>query len=299
MTFQTSVNRFPAIAVAGDFASANPRSAFVAPEGGFVAGAGGVTVGHFAWIASDGRTILSHGTAPNAPDGFVAREQQALITTYLGEASQVIPEGFPVTLMTKGDFYAAVTGSTAATKGATVYANYSNGAIAIGSAPSGATVTGAMGSTNTGSLGATFTASVDTDTTQLVVTAVTGLISVGEVVSGVGITAGTTILSQVSGTPGGAGTYKLSAVNTASSATVTSFGNVIKITSVTNLISIGETVSGGSGFPVGATIATQVSGGKWNGWKQWCLYLKCSRNILCSFSFRHYHLWHGYECDRC
>lgn len=260
MGFQTTVNYQQAPAVAGDFASSNPRSSVVAPEAGFVAGSGGVTVGKFAWIAADGRTVQSYGTAPNAPDGFVHREQQALITTYLAEASMVIPEGFPVTLSRTGDFFAKVEGSTAATKGATVYADYDTGAINIGSAATGASVTASIGSTNTASLGATFTGTADSDATRLVVTSVTGLISIGDTVSGTGITAGTTITGQVSGTPGGAGTYQLSASNTASSATVTSFGTVVKVTSTTGLISIGDTISGGAGFPTGATIVSQTSG---------------------------------------
>ncbi len=259
--FQSTVNLQQAPAVAGDFASANPRASVVAPEAGFVAGAGGVIVGRYAWIAADGKTLHSYGTAPNAPDGFVHREQQALISTYLAENSNIIPEGFAVTLMRTGDYFATVTGSTAATKGATVYATYADGSVTIGSAATGATVTASMGSTNTGSLGSTSTGTANVgDATQIDITAVTGLISIGETISGTGITAGTTILSQVSGTPGGAGTYQLSASNTASSATVTTFGSVVKITSTTGLISIGETISGGAGFPVGATITTQVSG---------------------------------------
>ena len=258
--FQKQVNLTPAPAAAGDFASSNPRASVLAGPNGLVAGVGGVTVGRFAWVQDDGITVLNHGVHPKAPSGFVHREQQAIISTYLAESSNVVPIGFPVTLHNGGDFFAAVTGSTAATVGAAVYATYADGNLTIGSAATGAVVTAAMGSTNTAALGATFTGSADTDTTRLVVTAVTGLISVGEKVSGTGITAGTTITSQVSGTPGGAGTYQLSATNSASSATVTSFGNVVKVTSTTGLISIGETISGGAGFPVGATVATQVSG---------------------------------------
>ncbi len=260
MGFQTQVNNNPAYAVAGDFATANPRSAVVAPEAGFVAGEGGVTVGKFAWVGVDGRTVYNHGTAPNAPDGFIHRDQQALITEYLGEASNIIPVGMPVTIQRTGDYYATVVGATAATRGATIYADYSNGDVVIGSAPASVSATGLIGSTNTAALGATFTASADTDTTRLVVTAVTGLISVGDKVSGTGITAGTTIVSQVSGTTGGAGTYQLSAVNSASAATVTAFGSVVKVTSTTGLISIGDTISGGAGFPVGATVVSQASG---------------------------------------
>jgi hypothetical protein len=72
---------------------------------------------------------------------------------------------------------------------------------------------------------AAFTASAGTPATQLVVTSVTGIILTGDqIVSGTGITAGTVIIGQVSGTPGGAGTYTLSATNTASSASSTSGG---------------------------------------------------------------------------
>jgi len=258
--FQRQVNIYPAPAVEGDFASANPRASVLAGENGLVAGVGGVTVGKFAWVADDGITVQSYGTAPNAPDGFVHREQQGLISTYLAESSMNVPVGFPVTLHNQGDFFAKVTGSTAATRGAAVYATYADGSITIGSAAAGGSFTGSMGSTNTASLGATFTASADTDATRLVVTSVTGLISVGDYVSGTGITAGTTVTGQVSGTTGGAGTYQLSAANTASSATVTAFGKVVKVTSTTGLISIGETISGGAGFPVGATIVSQASG---------------------------------------
>jgi hypothetical protein len=72
---------------------------------------------------------------------------------------------------------------------------------------------------------ASFTASAGSPATQLVVTSVTGVILVGDqIISGTGATAGTKIVSQISGTPGGAGTYLLSAANTTSSASVTAGG---------------------------------------------------------------------------
>jgi hypothetical protein len=57
-------------------------------------------------------------------------------------------------------------------------------------------------------------------------TSVTGYITPGQIIiSGTGLTAGTVITRQVSGTIGGAGTYQqLGATNTASSASVTSGG---------------------------------------------------------------------------
>ena len=250
MPFQNQVNLTPAPAQAGDFASSNPRVSVLAGEGGLIAGSGGVIVGNFAW--NNNGVVQSYGTAPNAPDGIVHREMQALIQTYLAESGNNIPNGFPVNLFNEGDFWVKNNSASATTMNESVYARYSDGAVFFGSAPAGATVTG--------SIGATFTASAGTPTTELVVTAVTGLISIGDTVSGTGITAGTTILSQVSGTTGGAGTYLLSAANTCSSATVTSFGNVLDVTAVSSgTLAIGDPVSG-TGIPASASISGIITG---------------------------------------
>ena len=250
MGFQKTVNLQPAPAVAGDFASSNPRASALAGPGGLVAGSTGVTVGRFAWIDDDGATVLNNGTATRAPDGFIHREQQALITTYLAEASNVIPVGLPVTVMNEGDFWALNAGPSAAVPGSAVYAGYADGKVYIGSAPTGASATGAMG--------ATFTASGSG--TNLTISSVTGLISIGETISGTGVPAGTTIISQTSGTTGGAGVYVTSVATTASAATVTSFGNRVNISAVASgTLQVGDPVSG-TGIPAGAVIASQVSG---------------------------------------
>lgn len=248
--FQKQVNLTPAPAVAGDFASSNPRASVLAGPGGLVAGASGVTVGKFAWIDDDGVSVRSYGTQATAPHGFVHREQQALITVYLAESSMLVPQGYPVTLSNEGDFWAVVTGNTAATIGASVYATYADGSITIGSAATGATATGSMG--------ATFTATGSG--TNLTVSSVTGLISIGETISGTGVPAGTTIVSQTSGTTGGAGVYVTSQATTASAATVTSFGYVLNVTAVgSGNLAIGDPVTG-TGIPAGAVIASLVSG---------------------------------------
>lgn len=247
MPFQTRVNLFNPLAVAGDFASANPRASVLAGEGGFVAGPGGVTVGRFAWVAADGRTVTNFGEGAGAPDGFVHRDQQALITVYLGEASNVIPQGFPVTLHDEGDFFATIAGGSASVIGSSVYANYADGSVNIGSAPAGTTATG--------SIGATFTA---TGTgTSLAVTAVTGILSVGDTLAGTGVPAGTTIVAGPAA--GGAGTYTTSAATTAAAATVTSFGDVLNVTAAVGVLKVGDPISG-TGVPANATIASQVSG---------------------------------------
>lgn len=258
--FQNKVNSFPAPAVAGDFASANPRATTLAGPGALVAGPAGVSVGKFAWIAPDTRTVSNFASAPNAPDGFVHREQQALITVYLQDASNVIPEGFPVTLHSAGDFWVYNNGPSALTKGATVYAGYADGG-AYSAAPSGASATGSLGSTNTAAIGSTSTGSVVADNpNQITLSSLTGLVSIGDQITGIGIPAGTEVTAQISGTAGGAGVYEVSNQITASAATVTTFGSVLAVSATTGLIAIGDTVSGGSGFPVGATVVEQLSG---------------------------------------
>lgn len=134
MGFQTQVNQYLHPAVAGDFASANPRASVVAGEGQLTAGSGGVTVGLFAWAVNGVVTNAGSG----APTGFVHRDMQALITTYLAGNSMVIPEGLYVTLHNAGDFWVA-TGTTA-TVGQKVFASNTTGAVQTGAA--GATIAG-------------------------------------------------------------------------------------------------------------------------------------------------------------
>ena len=137
MGFQTTVNLQQAPAVAGDFATANPRASFPAGEAQYVAGSAGVTVGRFAWI--DATTGLVSNTGTGKPDGFIHREQQALISVYLAEASNVVPQGFPVTVMRTGDYWATAT-VAAAVKGNKVFAKLSDGTVQAGAA--GATIAG-------------------------------------------------------------------------------------------------------------------------------------------------------------
>lgn len=255
MGFQEQVNSQQAPAVAGDFASANPRAAVLAGEAALVAGDGGVTVGRFAWVDDDGKTVFNHGTATRKPNGFVHRDQQALISTYLAEASNLIPEGFMVTLFNEGDFWATVTGSIAAAIGDSVYATYADGNITMTSAATGAAATGSIGATMTASNGATFTA---TGTgTSLVVTSLTGYLAVGDTISGTGVPVGTTITAQTVGTTGAAGTYTTSVATTASSATVTSFGTNLHVTAITGFLSVGDELSAG---PAAARVTAQTTG---------------------------------------
>ncbi|MGF6604588.1 hypothetical protein P3T23_009344 [Paraburkholderia sp. GAS448] len=152
MGFQTQVYYQPSPAVEGDFASVNPRASVLAGPGSLVAGPNGVTVGRFAWATSTGQEdissgevdfynlVSSSGTGP--PSGFVHRNQQALITQWLAEATMVIPGGLPVTLFSAGDFWARNAGNAATVVNQKVFADLGNGAAIP--ADAGATVAGAV-----------------------------------------------------------------------------------------------------------------------------------------------------------
>lgn len=60
--------------------------------------------------------------------------------------------------------------------------------------------------------------------TNLTTTSVTGIIKVGDGIAGTGVPSGTTIVSQTSGTVGGAGVYVTSVATTSSSASLTAGG---------------------------------------------------------------------------
>lgn len=150
--FQTSVKVRFAPAVAGDFASANPRASMLAGPNALVAGAAGCTTGLFAWAISTGSADIESGetdfynTVTNAgsgvPSGFVHREQQGLITAFLGASGSTIPVGNLVTLMILGDFWVKNVGASAVTVGQKVYASTLTGQVQT--AATGTALTGVL-----------------------------------------------------------------------------------------------------------------------------------------------------------
>lgn len=228
MGFQRTMNNDLPLAVEGDFASSNPRATVLAYEGQLTADTAGVLIGRFVWADySTGKVnnFRAGNTASQIPSGFVHREQQALITAFLGEASMLVPQGLMVTIHDSGDFFAkAVTNFT---RGQKVFASVSTGAVSAGAA-------GALLND-----GAVVTGSIATNT--LTVTAVTsGTLKPGQPIAGSGITAGTVIVNQLTGTPGGIGTYTVSISQTAASTTVTSQDSIETKWFVRNSGVIGE-----------------------------------------------------------
>lgn len=137
MAFQTAVNYQPSPGVVGAFCSANPRANVITGAGAFVAGTGGVNVGSFAWTDSATNTLVTN-TGTGVPRGFIANELQAMISTWMGEASLNIPEGRPVTLFNEGDFW--MLSSTASVIGQKIFASLTDGSVQTGAA--GATISG-------------------------------------------------------------------------------------------------------------------------------------------------------------
>ena len=139
MPFQTQVNLQQSPAVAGDFASDNPRSSVISPEGGFVCGAGRDKCRELRMGAGGWKDGFSIPQPPGAPNGFIARQEQALITSYLAEYGVNIPVGFPVTMYGKGDFWFK-SFNNAAVVGQQVFVKLADGTIqtaAAGAPPAG------------------------------------------------------------------------------------------------------------------------------------------------------------------
>lgn len=266
----------PAPAVAGDFASANPRASVLNGPGDPVAGAAGVAVGLFAWLQPNGYDQMSgeidgyslaNNFGPGVPTGFVHREQQALITAFLQGNSQLVPQGLQVTLHQAGDFWVKHTGASAVTIGMKAYANNATGAIsfaATGSPTAGGTSTASTIALNNGSASTIAVNSVTGSIagTTLTVSAVgTGALAPGEVISGTNVAVGTTIVAQLTGTTGSTGTYQVSISQTVTSTTITTPGYATMTVggTVTGYFAAAQTVTGGT-TAAGTTILSQISG---------------------------------------
>lgn len=255
MPFQTVINDQQAPAVAGDFASCNPFANVLAGPGALVAPAGGLRVGNFAWVGPAGQ--VSQSFVAGYQIGFLGRNEQALITEFLGEATMVVPEGFMVTLFNEGDFWANF--SAGATAGQNVFADPNDGAPLSGvTAPSGATATASAGFTGTATV-------TNASTTLTVNTATAGILSVGDVITSTNVPVGTTILAQLTVTAGSGagllGTYQMSAAATAGSGpqALTSVSTVLVDTAaLTGALNLGDVISG-SGVTAGTSVGTQVA----------------------------------------
>lgn len=139
---QKQVGLYGAEGVPGDRASLNP---IVYTWDNYLAD-GEVKAASFVWASATKEGFASQGGA-DAPLGFVERwmayplldkDIQTINGVEGVRASLTAPDGWPLTIARKGDFYAIAT--TAATVGQKVFANSTDGTIATDAA--GASVAG-------------------------------------------------------------------------------------------------------------------------------------------------------------
>lgn len=253
MPFQQAVGVNPAPARAGDFASANPHGSMLAGPGAFVAGVAGALIARFGFVDPAGK-VTNAAPANWIRCGFIHRDQPVFITTFLGEASERVYSGLDMTLFDSGDFWMRFAAGAAI--GQRVFASYADGTALAGTAgqpPVGGVVTAGAGSV--------FTGAIASPTGILTVSAVTsGVITVGDAITGTGVPAGTTITGFLTGTNGGVGTYQTSTTTAVASTTITETSRQLQVTAVTSgALVTGEPVSG-TGVPAGSTITGQTSG---------------------------------------
>lgn len=262
--FQSSIGFEQAHGMPGDFADHNPRWAVNAGPGGLIAGANGATVGRFAWIISlgidtDGAPAIANNFGAGRVAGFLAREDQATISTWGARASNVIRAGNGVTLFSGGSFWVQNDGPGEALIGMKAFASYADGKVsfAASGAPPAASVTASIAPGTP----ATFTGSIMDD---VLTTAgpVSNTIYAGAVLSGASVITGSTIIGQISGAPGGAGTYRVSIPGQIVSPTSmsVSFG-VMTVSAVTSGAANSGEVASGSGIAAGTLLGPQISGG--------------------------------------
>jgi hypothetical protein len=244
MGFQTAVNTVPAVGVAGDFASSNPRAATIAGPGGLVSGSEGVTVGRFAWIdPGDLSTVHNYSSGINSlPSGFVHRQQQASITNLLSESSMVILGGQQMGLMASGDYWVKNDGAAQAVPGQKAYADLTTGKVTF-AATASASSASATGSIAAGTASATGSI---TDNVMTLTAALSGAFQVGCPLSGTNVATGTKVVRQLTGVAGGLGTYEVTpGEQTVAATTITcAYGTFTAASGLSGTFQVGGLLSG-------------------------------------------------------
>jgi hypothetical protein len=262
--FQQQVYSQPAAGVAGDRASLNPLFSYDAGPGGLVAGSS-LFVGRFAWATSpldpNGTPTIANSFGAGLPSGFLMRSQQALNTTFLSNAGMQVQPGMQCELQIAGDFWVVNDGSTEVLVGQKAYADLATGKVSFAATASPNTGPSATGSTITAS---TFSVTGSIAGDVLTVSAVTsGTIVNGATVSGTGIATGTQVLSQLSGTPGGVGTYRVNIPEqTVASTTVSGTYGTFTVGTLTTtpVFAVGQQLNATGSVVAGTTIRQALTG---------------------------------------
>lgn len=244
--------------IEGDFCTANPRFSLIAGGGAMVAGAS-LFVGRFCWADPTNRILNSNGSGPVT--GFLGRNQQGLITTFLASSTMQVLPGIQCFGYTGGDFWMRNNGTLITTVGMKAYANYATGLIAFaatGSPPSGGSATGSIAAGPAVSV----TGSIAGTTFTVTAAGTAGLVA-GAPIAGTGVQSGTKVTGQVSGTAGGIGVYTVDIPQTVTSTTITqAYGVFTAASAVTGSFVVGDVLSGsgGGGVTAGTSIISLGTG---------------------------------------
>ena len=256
--FPQQVQTYLAPGVAGDFCSANPRFSLIAGGQSMVAGSS-LYVGRFCWADPTNKILNSNGYG--AVSGFLGRNQQGLITTFLANSTMQVLSGIQCFAYSGGDFWMVNNGSLITTVGMKAYANYATGLVAFaasGAPPSGGSATGSIAAGPSVSV----TGSIAGNVLTVTAAGTAGLVA-GGAISGTGIQAGTVVTGQTSGTTGGIGVYTVNIPQTVNSTTITSsYGIFTAASALTGGFSVGDVLSGsgGGGVTAGTAIISLGTG---------------------------------------
>jgi hypothetical protein len=261
--FQTQVFLQPAIGVAGDRWSQNPIFSYPAGPGGLVSGTS-LFVGRFAWVTQpldpNGGPTLANSNGNGAPNGFLMKNQQALNTTFLSDAGMQVQPGAQTALQIAGDFLVQNDGTTEAEVGQKAFAFVATGKVAFATA---GTIFGGASATASSIAASTFSVTGSVSGNVMTVTVVgSGTVVVGGSISGTGIPTAPApqIVSQLTGTPGGVGTYSLNVGEiTAVSETISGTYGTLTIGTATGTFAVGDQLTG-TNVVAGTVITANLTG---------------------------------------
>ncbi len=253
--FQTQINNQPAPGEAGDFYGVNPRASILGGPGMYSAPEGGLIVGRIAWVNPDTGAV-SQSYVEGSQLGFLHRENNAVITAFLGEATYVVYEGLPITLFDQGDFWGRF--ADGAEPGQRVWADPGDGSLIAGgaSAPTLDSYTATAGFGGTTQQGAAFTFQVTGNVATVSSVTAGGYVDEGTVVTGVGVT-DAPLGARLTGSEGGAGTFTFVHADVGPVA-ATGANNVVTVTAVTQgALEVGSVIDSAG---TDATVVALMSG---------------------------------------
>lgn len=255
--FQTQVYDQPAAFLAGDRVSQNPIFSYDAGPGGLVSGTS-LFVGRFAWVTNpldpNGTPTVANSFGNGAPAGFLMKNQQALNTTFLSFAGMQVQPGAQTALQIAGDFACINDGTTEALYGQKAFAYVASGKVTF--APAG-TIFGGASATGSSIAAGTFSVTGSISGNILTVTTVgSGSLYPGATVANAAIPTnpGPQIVSQLTGTANGVGTYALNEgeLSVAAGSTITGTYGILTIGTATGTFAVGDVLTGGTIATTGA-----------------------------------------------